>query len=80
MFILKLFISNDYDLHFTLMGYRLSHLNNYDHRIRLFSYYLTMCCYSVAKLCLIHCNLMEYSLPDFPVLHYLLEFALTHVC
>ena len=25
------------------------------------------------------CDLVDYSMPDFPVLHYLLEFAQTHV-
>ena len=29
--------------------------------------------------CLILCNLMSCSTPGFPVLHYLLEFAQTHV-
>ena len=37
------------------------------------------CCCSVAKSCLILCNLMGCSLPGFPVLHYLPEFAQTHV-
>ena len=37
------------------------------------------CCSSVAHLCLILCNLMDCSTPDFPVLHHLLEFAQTHV-
>ena len=31
------------------------------------------------KSCLILCNPMDYSMPGFPVLHYLLEFAQTHV-
>ena len=34
---------------------------------------------SVAKLCLTICNLMDCSTPGFPVLHYLPEFAQTHV-
>ena len=36
-------------------------------------------CCSVAKLCLTLCNPMDCSRPGFPVLHYLLEFAQTHV-
>ena len=38
-----------------------------------------LCCRSVAKLCLTHCDLMDCSMPGFPVLHYLLEFVQTHV-
>ena len=34
-----------------------------------------LCCYLVAKLCLTLCNYMDCSLPGFPVLCYLLEFA-----
>ena len=37
------------------------------------------CCCSVAKLCLILCDPMDHSTPNFPVLHHLLEFAQTHV-
>ena len=37
------------------------------------------CCCSVAKLCPSLCDTMNWSTPDFPVLHYLLEFAETHV-
>ena len=33
----------------------------------------------VAKMCRILCNPVECSTPGFPVLHYLLEFAQTHV-
>ena len=33
----------------------------------------------IAKICPILCNPMECSTPGFPVLHYLLEFAQTHV-
>ena len=33
----------------------------------------------VAQLCLTLCNSMDCSTPGFPVLHYLLEFAQTHV-
>ena len=34
---------------------------------------------SVAKWCLTHCDPMDCSTPGFPVLHYLPEFAQTHV-
>ena len=37
------------------------------------------CSCSVAKECLTLCNPMDCSTPDFPVLHYLQEFAQTHV-
>ena len=37
------------------------------------------CCCSVAKLCLTLSDPMDYSTPGFPVLHYLPEFAETHV-
>ena len=37
------------------------------------------CCCSVAKLCPTLCNPMNCSTPGFPVLHYFLEFAQTHV-
>ena len=37
------------------------------------------CCYSVTKLCPTLCNPVECSAPGFPVLHYLREFAQTHV-
>ena len=36
-------------------------------------------CCSVAKSCPILCDLMDFSMPVFPVLHYLLEFAQTHI-
>ena len=36
-------------------------------------------CCSVAKLCPTLWDPMDYSMPGFPVLHYLLEFAQTHV-
>ena len=38
-----------------------------------------LCCCLVAKLCSTLCDLMDCSTPDFPVLHYLPEFAQTHV-
>ena len=37
------------------------------------------CCCSVAHLCLTLCNPLDCSMPGFPVLHHLLEFAQTHV-
>ena len=37
------------------------------------------CGYSVAQSCLTFCDSMKYSMPGFPVLHYLLEFAQIHV-
>ena len=37
------------------------------------------CCCSVTKSCLTLCNPMDYSMPRFLVLHYLLEFAQTDV-
>ena len=36
------------------------------------------CCCSVAKSCLTLCDLMNCSMPGFPVPHHLLEFAQTH--
>ena len=36
------------------------------------------CCCSVAKSCLTLCDPMDCSMPGFPVLYYLLEFAQTH--
>ena len=36
-------------------------------------------CHLVAQLCLTFCDLMDYSMPVLPVLHYLPEFAQTHV-
>ena len=41
--------------------------------------YLCVYCCSVTKSCLILCNHMDCSIPGFPVLHYLLEFAQTPV-
>ena len=37
------------------------------------------CCYSVAQLCPTLCNPMDCSTPGFPVLHYFLESAQTHL-
>ena len=38
-----------------------------------------LCCCSVAKLCPTLCDPMDCSTPGFPVLHYLPEFAQTHM-
>ena len=37
-------------------------------------------CCSVAKSCLTLCDHMDCSMPGFPILHYLSEFAQIHVC
>ena len=42
-------------------------------------YLLLVCCRSVTELCLTLCNPMNCRMPGFPVLHYLLEFAQSHV-
>ena len=47
-------------------------------RLRLSAPLLHICC-SVAHLYLTLCDSMDYSTPDFPVLHYLPEFVQTHV-
>ena len=39
----------------------------------------SLCFHSVAQLCLTLCGPMDCSTPGFSVLHYLLEFAQTHV-
>ena len=39
----------------------------------------SLCCCSVAQSCLTLCDPMDCSMPGFPVLHYLPEFAQTHV-
>ena len=44
-----------------------------------FCFCASCCCCSVTKLCLILCDPMDCSTPDFPALHYLPEFAPTHV-
>ena len=44
-----------------------------------FFFFNCCCCWSVPKLCLTFCDPMDCSTPGFPVLHYLLEFAQTHV-
>ena len=38
------------------------------------------CCRFIVKLCLTHCSPMDCSIPGFPVLCYLPEFAQIHVC
>ena len=38
-----------------------------------------VCCCSVTQPCLTFCDPMDCSVPDFPVLHYLLGLAQTHV-
>ena len=40
---------------------------------------LGLSCCSVAQLCLTLCNPLDCSMPGFPVLHYLPEFAQTHI-
>ena len=44
-----------------------------------FGVLMALCCFSVAQLCPTLCDPMDCSTPGFPVLHYLLEFAQTHV-
>ena len=44
-------------------------------RLRRFCFY----CSPVSTSCPTLCNPMDYSKPGYPVLHYLLEFAQTHV-
>ena len=44
-----------------------------------FLHFTRCCCCSVAKSCLSPCDPMNWSTPDFSVLHYLLEFAPTHL-
>ena len=43
-----------------------------------FLFMVCSCC-SVSQLCLTLCSPMDNCMPGFPVLHYLLEFAQTHV-
>ena len=48
--------------------------------INLSHHILSNCfCCSVTKLCLTVCDPMDYSMPSFPVLHYVSEFAQIHV-
>ena len=44
------------------------------------SYLVCCCCYSVTQSYLTLCSFMDCSMPGFPVLCDLLEFAQTHVC
>ena len=60
----------------------LVHVKIYSLAVSVFSCCITTCqkpcgC-SVAKSCLTLCNSMDYSMPGFPVLHYLLDFDQTH--
>ena len=48
-------------------------------RIKFFLLWYVICCCSVAQLCMTLCDPMDYRAPGFPVLHYLPEFAQTHV-
>ena len=41
--------------------------------------YWSCCCCSVTQLCPTVCDPVDYSTPDFPVLHYLPELAQSHV-
>ena len=41
--------------------------------------YSIVCCGSVAQSCLTLCDPVDCSMPGFPVLHHLLDFAQTHV-
>ena len=47
--------------------------------ISCYHYYICICCCSVAKSCLTLCDPMDSSIPGFPVLYHLPEFAQTHV-
>ena len=40
---------------------------------------ISCCCHSATQSCLILCDPMDCSMPDFPVLHHLPELAQTHV-
>ena len=46
---------------------------------KVFTEILYLCCCSVAEACLTVFDPMDCNTPGFPVLHYLLEFAQTHV-
>ena len=48
-------------------------------QIAVFTSIFLCCCCSVAQSSLTLCNPMDCSMPGFPVLHYLPEFAKTHV-
>ena len=51
----------------------------FSHLLSISFYYCCCCCFAVAQLCLTLCNLVHCSMPGFPVLHHLLEFAQTPV-
>ena len=46
--------------------------------VQFSSKFLNCCCCSGAKFCLALCDPIDCSMPDFPVLHYLPEFAQVH--
>ena len=52
---------------------------NKDRICFIYHYYFIFCGCLVIKSCSTLCNPMNCSIPGFPVLHYLLEFAQTHV-
>ena len=55
-------------------------LGEISHTEKQILYYFTYCfCCSVTKSCPTLCDPIDCSMPDFSVLHYLLEFAQTHV-
>ena len=54
-------------------------LGEEDGQHRSYTHLDLCCCGSVAKSCPTLCNPMNCSMPGFPVLHYLPEFAQTHV-
>ena len=69
----KYFICNSIQKHFHKKPQIISSLD-------VSVYWYTCCCCLVAQLCLILCDLMDCSMPGFPILHHLLEHAQTHVC
>ena len=62
-------VANSWTVTFTSLAFRISYLRLTVH----------CCCCSVTKSCLTLCNPTNCSTPGFPVLHYLLKFAQTHV-
>ena len=59
------------------MGYKEERSSGVDWEIAIDIH--TLCCCSVIKSCLTLCKPMDCSRPGFPVLHYIPEFAQTHV-
>ena len=57
---------------------RSQHLLHTLHKSLCISVYI-FCCYSVTKSCPTLCNSMDWSTLGFPVLHYLPQFAQTHI-